>query len=350
MMVTMVEEVIEPEIPIIDPHHHLWMKSRAELEALDGADSVGTRFLADLFRARPRYLLDEFLTDLETGHDVRATVLVDGGAMYRRSGPDELRSLGEVEFANGVAAMAAGGAFGSVRVCAGIVGGVDLRIGDRVRNVLEAHIRAGGDRYRGVRVSGAHDGDATIFGAGSRPNLYAEPVFRAGFAQLAPLGLSFDAMIFEPQLPEVVALAQAFPGTPIIVNHLGSPLGVGRYAGREAEREPVWLASMRDLAACENVSLKLGGIGNPFSGSPLIGRTNASSATIAGEWGSRVRACIEIFGSDRCMFESNYPVDAGVASYVALWNAFKLMVADGSAAEKNALFSGTAARIYRIDV
>jgi L-fuconolactonase len=344
------EPIIEPDIPIIDPHHHLWLLPEQVIAARAAGDSLLAQALDPMYRRHARYLFDEFLADVRTGHDVRASVFVDGHAMYRATGPGELKSVGEVEFVNGVAAMAASGLFGEFRACAGIVGGVDLSLGDAVEEVLTAHLQAGGDRYRGVRSPAYYDEDQAILGAGARPRRLLDPTFRKGFGRLRPLGLSFDVAIMEPQLPDVIDLARAFTETPIILDHLGGPLGIGRFAGRLTERFPIWRHNMRTLARCENVVVKLGGLGTPFAGfASYLADPPFTSERLAAEWQPYVETCVEAFGADRCMFESNFPVDSTVCSYPVLWNTFKRIVAGASPEEKTALFSGTARRVYRID-
>jgi len=262
-----------------------------------------------------------------------------------------MRSVGEVEFANGVAAMAASDAFGTVKACAGIVGNVDLRLGEAAEEVLDAHIQAGGGRYRGVRGAAitAYDEDSSILGQGGIPHLLLDPKFQLGFDLLGKLGLSYDAWLLEQQLPELISLARVFPDTQIILNHTGGPLGVGRYAGRRKERFPLWRDNIRTLATCQNVAVKLGGLGMPTPGfKTFMSTPQASSARLAEEWKPYIATCIESFGPDRCMFESNFPVDAASCSYPVLWNTFKRLASGASKEEKNSLFWGTAARIYRI--
>jgi len=348
---SMTEEIIEPELPIVDPHHHLWFHPDPVLAALERQESLTVRSLLPAFRRHPRYLFDEFLADLNTGHDVRATVFVEVHAMYRARGPQMLQSVGEVEFANGMAAMAASGLFGDIGICAGIVGSVDLRLGDAVKDILSAHMRAGGGRYRGVRASQvAYDADPTVLGGGGVPHLMLDPKFREGFRHLGPLGLSYDAWQLEYQLPELLDLARAFPGTQIIVNHAGGLFGLGPYSGRAEERFATWRANLRSLAQCPNVSVKLGGFGMPTCGFPSsFSPTPPSSARLAAEWRPYVESCIDAFGADRCMFESNFPVDAATTTYAVLWNAFKRIASGASDSEKSALFSGTARRVYRLD-
>ncbi len=344
----MSEPILEPDLPIIDAHHHLWDRPQAMLSSLPPS----THGFMDILRSTPRYLLDEILADLRSGHNIRATVYMECGAMYRADGPVAMRCVGETEFVNGIAAMTASGTYGVVRVAAGIVGHVDLTIGEAARDVLQAHVAAGNGRFRGIRHQGAHDEDPAVLGPlhGRQPaGLYRDAAFRKGFSQLAPLGLSFDAWLLEPQIPDVIDLARAFPGTTMILDHVGTPLGIGRYAGKREARFDTWRTNIRALAACPNVHVKIGGLPMPFCGfRDRMAGPDETSATLAQQWKPYVETCIEAFGAKRAMFESNYPVDRFGASYVALWNAFKRLAAGCSADEKTALFSGTAARVYRI--
>jgi L-fuconolactonase len=323
------EEILEPALPIVDPHHHLW----------DRPDW--------------RYMLPDLLADLATGHKIIATVFVQARAMHRADGPEEMRPVGETEFINGVAAMSASGIYGPARICAGIVGHADLRLGARVAAVLEAHIRAGGGRFRGIRHITAWDADASVMNPAYRPpqGLLGDRTFREGFAQLAPLGLSFDAWLYHPQIDELTALARDFPGTPIVLNHVGGPLGVAGYAGRRDEIFATWKTAIRALAQCANVSVKLGGLGMRIGGFDFHRQKEPpSSETLAAAWRPYIETCIEAFGAKRCMFESNFPVDKGSYGYAAFWNACKLLARGASAAEKADLFSGTATRFYRLDL
>jgi predicted TIM-barrel fold metal-dependent hydrolase len=347
------EPIIATDMPIIDAHHHLWCLTDEFLESVAAQNTIMGRKLLPMYRRQARYLFDEYLNDLKSGHNIVATVYVDAHSMYRTRGPDELKSLGEVEFVNGVAAMAESGVFGKVRMCAGIVGAVDLRLGDRVEDILRAHMQAGGGRYRGIRSPGiVYDEDATILGADvGKPHVMLDNKFRVGFKWLRRLGLSFDAWILEPQLPDLINLARTFQDTQIVLNHVGAPVGVGPYAGQRQTRFSVWRERIRTLAKCDNVAVKLGGLGIPFGGfDSYLAVPPANSQTLCAEWKPYIEACIEAFGVNRCMFESNFPVDSATCSYATLWNAFKRTVADASVAEKNALFNGTATRIYRLDI
>ena len=342
------EPILDPTLPIVDPHHHLWDRPTAILQNLPPSEHG----FMEIIRLVPRYLLDELLADLGSGHDVRATVYMECGAMYRADGPEELHSLGETEFVNGVAAMTASGIYGDVRACAGIVGHVDLRLGATVEDVLRAHIAAAPARFRGIRQIAPYDGDWNVLGplAGRAPEgLYRDARFREGFAVLQALGLSFDAWLLEPQLPDVIDLARAFPGTTIVLDHVGTPLGIGVYAGRRDERFEVWRRNVETLARYANVVVKLGGLAMPFLGFPWS-YTNRprSSAELAAAWQPYVDVCIQAFGPERAMFESNFPVDGFSCGYDVLWNALKRTAAGYSADEKTALFSGTATRVYRL--
>ncbi len=321
------EEIIDPERPIVDPHHHLW-------------DRGGLR-----------YMIEEMSDDIASGHNIIATVYVDCRSMYRARGPEAFRPVGEVEFANGVAAMAASGGYGPALICAGIVSHVNLLLGDDAKPVLEAEITAGQGRFRGIRHSSAYDADPDIAHMyATRPKgLLLDSTFRKGFACLAPLGLSFDAWLFHPQLSEFVDLARAFPDTRIVLDHCGGPVGLGRFAGRREETFPVWKASIQQAAKCPNVAVKLGGLAMRLLGFDFHERAMPpSSEQAAAAWRPYIETCIEAFGPERCMFESNFPPDKGQCSYQVIFNAFKHIAAQYNEAEKTALFSKTATDFYRL--
>jgi L-fuconolactonase len=342
------EPILEPDLPIIDPHHHLWHRPDAVFANLAAPHGFET-----VIRRAMRYLLPEFLADLNTGHHILGTVFVQCSAMHRVDGPEAIKPVGETEFVNGVAAMCASGTYGPIRACAGIVGHVDLVLGAAVRAVLEAHLKAGGDRFRGIRHAASYDADSNVLGPLVRAGagLFMTKAFREGYAQLAEFNLSFDAWLLEPQLPELIDLARRFPDTPVVLDHAGTPLGIACYQAKREERFPIWRENIRRLAALPNVSVKLGGLGMAFCNFPSFLQTPpATSAQLAGEWRPYIETCIEFFGVDRCMFESNFPVDMGSCTYPVLWNAFKTLAKDYSAAEKAALFSGTARRVYRLAI
>jgi predicted TIM-barrel fold metal-dependent hydrolase len=324
-----VETVLEPELPIIDPHHHLW--------------------------ERPdwNYMLDDLLADTNSGHNIVGTVFVQCRSMHRADGPEAMRPVGETEFVNGVAAMSASGGYGPAKICAGIVGHADLRNGHGAEAVLEAHIRAGGGRFRGIRHIVAWDADPSLMNpAYPMPSeLMFDAKFREGFTCLAPLNLTFDAWLYHPQIGDVAALARAFPGTGICLNHIGGPLAIGAYAGKRAEVFAQWSAAIRDLATCPNVVVKLGGMAMRINGFDFHERAEPpSSEDLAAAWKPYVDVCIEAFGANRCMFESNFPVDKGSYGYQAFWNACKILAKGASASEKADLFHGTASRFYRLEL
>jgi L-fuconolactonase len=320
------EEILEPDLPICDPHHHLW-------------DHPGHR-----------YLLDELLADTGSGHNVVATVFVECMSMYRATGPEELRPVGETEFVNGVAAMSASGRYGPTRVAAGIVSFADLTLRERAGAVLDAHLAAS-PRLRGIRHAAGWDASEAVRNSHTNPprGLYLDGGFRRGFAELAKRGLVFDAWLYHPQIPELTDLATAFPDTTIVLDHFGGPLGVGPYAGKRAEAFAAWKPAIRALADCPNVVAKLGGLVMPINGFGFHKRaeppTSLELAETTRDW---YLHAIDCFGVHRCMFESNFPVDKVSAPYAVLWNSFKRIAAGCSAAEKAALFHDTAARVYRL--
>jgi L-fuconolactonase len=326
-----VEEPLDPDLPICDPHHHLW-----DLETA---------------RVAPRYLLDEILTDVRGGHNVVSTVFIECGAMWKTDGPEALRPVGEIEFVNGIAAMSASGLYGKTRVAAGIVGTAALRLGAAAAPVLDAQIAASGGRFRGIRLGAAWDPDEAVPNHRTRPpqGLFLRDDFRAGFALLAPRRLTFEAWCYHRQIPDVTALARAFPDTPIILDHFGGPVGVGSYAGRAREVYAEWRGCLSELATCPNVVAKLGGINMEVNGFGWHERPRPpGSQELADATRPYYEYTIEKFGVDRCMFESNFPVDAVSCSYTVLWNSFKRLTSKYSAAEKAKLFHDTAARIYRL--
>jgi predicted TIM-barrel fold metal-dependent hydrolase len=322
------ESILEPELPIVDPHHHHW-------------DRVGNR-----------YLLPDLLADTGSGHNIVATVFVECRAMYREGGPEEERSLGETEFVNGIAAMSASGGYGATRACEAIVGNVNLRlIGDagRARDMLARHVAVSGGRFKGIRNGSAWHPEVQGTTAAPPQGLLMDPAFRKSFAALGALGLSFDGWLFHTQLGEFADLARAFPGTTMILDHFGGPIGIGPFAGKRSEVFEVWKKGIVELAKCPNVNVKVGGLAMKVIGFGYAqADTPPSSEQMARDWKPYVETTVEAFGANRCMFESNFPVDKGGCSYAVMWNAFKRLAAGCSAADKNALFSGTASRVYRL--
>lgn len=325
------EEILEPDLPICDTHHHLWDHRPDRVDA--------------------RYLMDEIQLDLRSGHNIVSTVFVECNAMYRADGPEDLKPLGEVEFANGIAAMAESGLYGKTKIAAGIIGHAELRHGARVKALLEAQIAAAPDRFRGIRRTGAWDADPGVDNGRNVPGLglYLESDFREGFAELAPLGLVFEGVCRHPQLGDFVDLARAFPDTTLVLNHLGGVAGVGVYADKREEIFAAWKKDIIDLAACPNIVMKLGGNQMEYSGFGWHSGARPPTSEQLSEATRRYHeTAIEHFGPSRCMFESNFPVDKMSCSYHVLWNAFKRVAQPYSPDERAALFHDTAARVYRL--
>ena len=321
------EEVLEPELPICDPHHHLW----------DNPQS--------------RYLLDELLEDTNSGHNVQETVFVECSSMYRKEGLHAMKPVGETEFVQGIAAQSASGQYGPTTVAAGIVSFADLLLGSQVASVLEAHMAASPNRLRGIRHSCSWDESPAIRVSHSNPphQLYLNSKFREGFAALQQYNLTFDAWLFHSQIPELVSLARAFPKTTIICDHFAGPLGIGPYADKREEVFQQWKKGMKELATCPNVVVKLGGLVMTINGFGFhkCDKPPTSDELVAAT-SPYYMFTIEQFGPNRCMFESNFPVDKVSCSYAVLWNSFKKLTQDFSAEERAALFRGTALRVYRL--
>jgi L-fuconolactonase len=318
------EVALGPEMPIIDAHHHFY-------------DRPGWT-----------YLLDEYLRDANSGHNITASVYMQALTRYRQSGPDELRPVGEVEYVAGATAPIQGN---KPQVAKGIVGFADLRRGAAVRQVLEAHLQAGQGRLRGVRHLVTWDADQALVNPVSAAprGLLLDRDYRAGVAQLGPLGLSYDAWLFFPQLPELFDLAKAYPDTPIIINHCGGVVRIASYADKRKEVFESWSRSMRDLAQLPNVYVKVGGLGMRINGFDFEkGELPPSSVQLAEAWKPWMHSCIEMFGAGRCMFESNFPVDKGSYPYSNGWNAFKRLTAQASPDEREDLFRSTVSKVYRL--
>lgn len=341
------ESILEPDLPIIDPHHHLW-----DLRSLLPMFPEPRHPFLETLVGAAHYTFDQLRTDLETGHRIIGTVFMECSAFYRAGESEAMKVVGEVEFVNGVAAQSASGHYGDLRACAAIVGHADLLLGDGAAPVLERLQAAAPDRFRGIRHSAAWDADPQVLGPPfhAPPGLYHDRIFREGFAHLGRTALAFDAWVLEPQLPDVIDLARAFPDQPICLDHCGTPLGMASYSGRLDENFPRWRSNVRELARCENVVVKLGGLAMPFCAMPQDGpAAGVGSLALADMWRPYIETCIEAFGPGRAMFESNYPVDLWGATYPVLWNAFKRITAGAGADEKRALYAGTAARFYGIE-
>lgn len=320
------EAILDPDLTIIDAHHHLYDFPHY------------------------RYMLDDYLEDCRGGHRIVGSVYAEIQAFPRPDGPEELRPLGEVEFANGVGAMCAGGQYGP-QVAAAIIGHADLRRGRSVGEFLDRALELAPLRFRGIRQIAIEHPDEEIYRyITHRPpkGVLRDPGFREGFAELAKRGLVFDAAVFHNQLPEIRALALAFPEAPIVLNHLG--IAVGLREGRAAVFDE-WRLNLRALAECGNVSCKIGGFGLPFWGFDIPrDREGPVYAALAQVWKPYVETALDYFRPERCMMESNYPVDSRAVGFVPIWNALKLCMAGYSLDEKRAAFSGTAARVYNLSL
>ena len=326
-----IEKVIEPELKICDPHHHLWDHKKETIE--------------------PTYLLPEILKDINSGHNIISTVFIECGAMYNPNDPIEKQVINETEFVNGIAAMSHSGLYGKTKIAAGIVGSAPLLIGDKVAAILDKHLSIAPERFKGIRSQAAMHPDGTIPATRARPpeGVYINDKFQEGFNHLASRNLSFEAWCYHPQIPQLIDLATKFSNTIIILNHFGGPLGVGSFQNKEKETYEFWKKNIEELSKCENVVAKLGGIAmeingfnwhkhtTPPSGNELINKTKDYYETT-----------LEFFGTDRCMFESNFPVDKLSCSYVNLWNGFKNLTKNYSENERAKLFHDNATRIYKI--
>ncbi|ACC75094.1 amidohydrolase family protein [Paraburkholderia phymatum] len=323
------EPVLEPALVIVDAHHHLWDRQTG------------------------RYLADEFGSDVKSGHRIVSTVYVQCRSMLREHGPDAMKPVGEVEFANGIAAMFASGAYGPARCCDAIVGGADLTLGAELDSVLETMQQVSGGRLRGIRNPLAWHASPEVSSSPVTPprELMTNPAFRQGVRTLGRFGLALDAWVYHTQLDELYALARAAGDVTVVIDHFGGPLGVGPHAGQRAEVHAEWARKLARLATLPNTRMKLGGAGMSVFGFDFATRALPPSSTqLADAWRPYFETCVELFGAERCMFESNFPVDKGMFNYRVLWNAFKRLASPMSADEKAALFSGTAASTYRLAI
>lgn len=321
------EEALDPDLPIIDAHHHLW----------DYPDN--------------RYIVVDLLADAASGHNIRQSVFVECHSRYRNNGPDALKPVGETEYVRQLADASDSSEPTATRVAAGIVGFADLSLGSAVEPVLEAHLAAAPVRFRGIRHASSWDASDQIRNAHTRPppRLLLDAGFREGFACLGKLGLSFDAWLYHPQIPELTVLARAFPDTRIVLDHVGGVLGIGPYTGRRDHIFQQWTRDIAELAACDNVCVKLGGLAMKLNGFGWHAHDKPpTSQALADATAPYYHHCIERFGARRCMFESNFPVEKLSVSYGVLWNSFKRIAAGCSPGERAALFHDTARRIYRL--
>jgi L-fuconolactonase len=323
-------EIFEPDIPIVDSHHHLF-------------DRPGRR-----------YMLEDYLADASSGHNIVATVFVETQAMVRRDGPEVLRPLGEIEFANGVGAMSASGTYGATQVCAGIVGYADMTASEGIAELLDRSIAAAPDRFRGIRqITIDHPFESVYRNMTHRPprGLMEHPRFRSAFAQLGPRALTFDASVLHHQLPKLCELADEFPDTTIVLEHLGMAVAMKEDGQKRSDAFDPWRTYLSEIASRPNVVCKIGGLGLPFWGFGFDQtQKRPTYLELASAWAPYIETGIEFFGPDRCMLESNFPMDARSCDFPTLWNALKYVVKDYSSTEKTSLFSGTARRVYRLDL
>ena len=325
------EKALEPDLPICDPHHHLWDFKKDSVE--------------------PTYLLPEILSDTNSGHNIVSTVFIECGAMYNPEHSIEEQVINETTFVNGIAAMSNSGAYGNTKIAAGIVGSAPLLIGDGVANILDKHLNIASDRFKGIRSQAAMHPDGTIPVSRARPieGVYINDNFQKGFAHLESRNLSFEAWCYHPQLPQLIELAKKFPNTSIILNHFGGPLGVGSFFNKEDETYNFWEKQIIELSKCENVVAKLGGIAMEINGFDWHKNNSAPSGS---ELINRTKRyydkTLNLFGIDRCMFESNFPVDKISCSYVNLWNGFKELTKGYSQNERAKLFHDNASKTYKL--
>src|SRR5690349_20004065 len=323
------EPVLEPALAIVDAHHHLWDRQTG------------------------RYLADEFGRDLASGHRVVSTVYVQCRSMLRHDGREAMKPLGEVEFATGVAAVFASGAYGQAGGGEASVGGADLAVGAVLEAVLEAMQQVSGGRLRGIRNPLAWHASPEVSSSPVTPprDQMTNPAFRQGVRALGRFGLSLDAWVYHTQLDDLYELARAAQDVTVVIDHFGGPLGVGPHAGQRAAVLAEWKQKLARLASLPNTRIKLGGAGMNVFGFDFATRAlPPSSEQLAAAWRPYFDVCVELFGVDRCMFESNFPVDKGMFSYGVLWNAFKRLASAMSADDKTALFSRTAATTYRLAI
>ena len=326
------EAPLEPELPICDPHHHLWDRRLARIPF-------------------QRYQLDELMADTGSGHNIRSTVFIECRSMYRKDGPEEMRPVGEVEYVQGQASASASGLYGPTRAAATIIGHANLNLGERVEPVLAALKAASPNRFHGIRHSVTWDPNPEVENSALHKieGQLKTDQYRAGARVLARMGFTLEGWCYHPQLEDMAAFAKAVPELTIILNHVGGLVRVGPYAGRDNEVMANWRKGIAAVAACPNVVIKLGGLGMVRCGFDWHTREKpVGSEELAKDMAPFLDYCIEKFTPARSMFESNFPVDKVSFSYNVMWNAFKRQSKGYSASERAAMFHDTAARVYRI--
>ena len=315
------EDVVDPARPIVDPHHHLWRHG----EGLN-------------------YDLPDLLADTGDGHNITCTVFMECGSAYDTTAPAHLAPVGETRF------IVSRSQQDPARTIRALVAKADLAHPE-LDAILDAHVEAGQGMFRGIRdaLSRADEPTAlTIPGRGA-DGKFADPAFVRGVQRLGERGLTYDSWQYHHQAREFLALARSAPGTTMVLDHLSTPVGVGRWAGRHDEIFAVWRTDMEEIAACPNVVAKIGGLAMPDNGfgwhSAERPPTSDEFVTAQERWYLHM---IDTFGPERCMFESNFPVDRLSLSYRTFWNGAKKIAARYSDAEQDAMFSGTATRVYSL--
>lgn len=320
------DDILDPSLPIVDPHHHVWTAAHGKYD----------------------YLLPELLADVRSGHNIVQTIYCECKQSFRQQGPVELRPVGETEFVVGT--MAEGGP-AAAGLCGGLVLFADLTLGARVQPVLDAHRAVAGTRVKGIRNIAAHVASPLVRSFVPSPTLLAEPALREGVACLGRNLLLFETFVFHPQLSQVAELAAACSDTTIVLNAFGGPLGIGPYQDRRAEVFAEWQAGLREVAQRPNVNIHIGGFGAKMFGFGFHKRPIAPTLEdFAAAWRPYLHACLDTFGPRRCMLTSNFPEDRSSISYRMLWNVFKYLSRDLASGEKAAIFSGTSARLYQLDI
>ena len=325
------EQAIESDLPICDPHHHLWDK----------------RFERIPYQ---RYLLEELLLDVNSGHNVKSTVFIEAESMIRAKGPEHLKPVGEVEFVQGVAASSESGLYGETQVAAGIVGSANLHLGDKVRPALEALQQASPNRFKGIRHRVTWDPHGNLPGVSSNneKGQLLNDNFRKGARILANMNLTLEGWLFFHQLPELADFAKSVPNLTIILNHIGGLIRIGPYLNNQ-EVITTWKKGISQVAKYPNVMIKLGGMGMEMQGFNWHDRVvPIGSEELAKEMAPYLQYCIEQFGPDRCMFESNFPVDKISYSYTVMYNAFKKFSKSYSDSERASMFHDNAVKIYAL--
>ena len=326
------EEIIEPDIAICDPHHHFWDK-RTE-------------------RDYPRYQLDELLADITSGHNVRSTVFIEARSMYNANLPADKSSIGEVEYVQGISAASASGIYGESRMAASIIGNANLNLGEGVRPILES-LSSASNRFKGIRHSVTWDPHPEVENTALHKyeGQLISDKFQAGAKVLADMKMTFEAWLYFHQLPQLVEFAKSVPNLTIILNHIGGLVMDGPYENKREEVIKIWKDGIAEIAECPNVVVKLGGIGMPRTGFDWHERDNPiGSEELASSIAPYFNYCIDHFGTGRCMFESNFPVDKVSFSYQVLYNAFKRFSQGFSESERAAMFHDNAVAIYKVKI